>query len=460
MVENSKTFDRICTKRCHMDKAKSFIKSLNIAENRYIIVGCSGGPDSMCLLDILFKMNCRIVCAHVDHNIREESKDEYIFVKNYCEKRNILFEGLELPPDLNENEAYYRKRRYEFYKELAHKYDTPYIMTAHHGDDLIETVLMRITRGSRLGGYLGFKKDYEEDDCRFIKPLIFYTKRDILEYVQKNEIPYVIDATNDRDIYTRNRYRHNVLPFLKSESPDVHLKYLQFSEELARTDEYIDSLVQKNLADNFSSRGIDLKKFISLDSFLQRRELEAIFKDVYKNDVDKLGVFHIENILTNIRSGKNFSLDLPLGIRIKREYDTIKISEDKKSDAYRIELTSKTILPNGDTIEILDFSEDTSNYTTRLNTKDLATPLYIRTRKDGDAMCVKNMNGSKKIKSIFIDAKVEPSKRDEHPILVDANETVLWLPGIKKSKFDINKEGKYDIILKYTQRKENIDEKK
>ena len=118
--------------------------------NNYVVIGVSAGPDSMCLLNLLHSNDYKIVCAHVNHNIRAESTTEYKFLKKYCEKNKIEFEGLELEKS-NHNESYYRKKRYTFYKELADKYKTKYIMTAHHGDDLIETILMRISRGSKIG---------------------------------------------------------------------------------------------------------------------------------------------------------------------------------------------------------------------------------------------------------------------------------------------------------------------
>ena len=436
-----------------MKEAISFLENLNIPKNRYIIIGCSGGPDSMCLLNVLLKMNFHIVCAHVDHGIRKESTQEYEFVEDFCQKNDITFEGMHIPKDLNKNESYYRRIRYDFYKKLAHKYNTPYIMTAHHGDDLIETILMRITRGSCLKGYLGFRKVYEEKEYVFIKPLIFYTKEEIMNYVTSHGIPYVIDSTNAEDNYTRNRYRHFILPFLKKEDGDVHRKYLKFSEELQETVEYIDFLVNTAIDDNFDGEKIDLDKFEQLDTFLQKKEIERILQKIYGDNVDKLKVSHITAIIEQLSKGTNFALDLPLNIKVQREYSHLTIGPLRRADSYKLELTDIVTLPNGGKIEKVSKCEDTSNFTTRLNSKDVHLPLYIRTRESNDSIEIKNMNGSKKIKKILIDEKIPPSIRSEIPILTDASGTILWLPGIKKSKFDINKDGKYDIILRYTQKK-------
>ena len=109
-----------------MEQSLELLKSIINKTTDFIIVGCSGGPDSMCLLNLLYKNNYKIVCAHINHNIREESKEEYSFLKQYCNTYNIPFEGIELKKESN-NEYYYRKKRYDFYKKTAQKYNTKYI---------------------------------------------------------------------------------------------------------------------------------------------------------------------------------------------------------------------------------------------------------------------------------------------------------------------------------------------
>lgn len=144
---------------------------------------------------------------------------------------------------------------------------------------------------------------------------------------------------------------------------------------------------------------------------------------------------------------------MPLGYKVVREYDKLTIVKLlPNTKGYYIELKKKTALPNGDIIEFTDDLDDTSNYIARLNSKELELPLYVRTRKDGDRMEIKNMIGTKKIADIFIDSKINPSKRDDYPILVDASDRIIWLPGLRKSKFDNEKGKKYDIILKYTKK--------
>ena len=126
--------------------------------NDKIVVGCSTGPDSMALVDMLLKVkdkyNLCLVIAHVNHNVRKESFEEAKFIENYCSLNNLIFESMiieQYGDDNFHNEA--RNIRYKFFDNLVHKYNANYLMTAHHGDDLVETILMRIVRGSSLCGY-------------------------------------------------------------------------------------------------------------------------------------------------------------------------------------------------------------------------------------------------------------------------------------------------------------------
>ena len=147
-----------------MKEAKEFLISNKlISDNDFVVIALSGGPDSMALLNIIFELrkiiNINIVCAHVNHNVRKESDDEKIFVENYCKDNNVIFEYMKINnyPDGN-FEMIARCKRYEFFNEIVQKYNAKVLLTAHHGDDLMETILMRLVRGSSLKGYGGFDK--------------------------------------------------------------------------------------------------------------------------------------------------------------------------------------------------------------------------------------------------------------------------------------------------------------
>ena len=203
-----------------------------------VVCACSGGPDSMALLSVINnireKLNLKVICAHVNHKVRKESDDEAKLVEKYAIDNNDIFELFEITKYHEKTNFHEDARiiRYKFLEDVVNKYNADYLMTAHHGDDLIETILMRISRGSNLKGYIGFKYINNWNKIKLIRPLVFKTKEELENYNKENNIPYVIDNSNYSELYTRNRYRHNILPLLKYEDKNIHLKYLQFSMEL------------------------------------------------------------------------------------------------------------------------------------------------------------------------------------------------------------------------------------
>ena len=426
-----------------------------LRKNDCIVVATSGGPDSMCLLHLLCELkqelNLKLIVAHVNHNLREASKIEASFVQKVCEENNLIYEYLEIKDYGQENiEQAARLKRYNFFDELVHTYHAKYLMTAHHGDDLMETILMRLTRGSSLKGYAGFKKEYEKDNYKVVRPLITQTKQEIIEYMDNLGLKYFIDESNFSDKYTRNRYRKNILPFLKQEDPQVHHKYLKFSEELISVNNFLETYISNLIKDISDEAGLKIDKLKELDNFLLRKVIEYTLNAIYINDLFLVNDKHTDLIIGMIRKGKsNSSITLPNNYQALKSYNYYKIEKINKEAAYEYILEDEVILPNHKAIRKVSQKEDKSNNTIRLNSKDITLPIKIRTRKNGDRMLVKNLNGTKKIKNIFIDEKIPIAKRGEIPIVTDSNNTILWLPGVKKSKFDVETSGIYDIILSY-----------
>ena len=132
-----------------------------------------------------------------------------------------------------------------------------------------------------------------------------------------------------------------------------------------------------------------------------------------------------------------------------KSYNESFIKKNEKKTNYNLIFNNNLTLPNGHMIKMVEDTNDNSNYVLKINSKQISMPLHVRTRKNGDKMEVKGLNGSKKIKDIFIDEKINKEDRDNIPILTDNNDNIIWLPGIKKSKFDTSKTKNYDIIIKY-----------
>lgn len=424
-----------------------------ISNNSTLIVATSGGPDSMCLLYLLLKLkekNLKVICAHVNHKLRKESDNEALMVQSFCQKNNIIFEYMTIDKYPKGNtENYARNQRYKFFDTLVQKYQANFLLTAHHGDDLIETILMRLIRGSSLKGYAGFKQITAKENYQIYRPLIIKTKDEIKTYADKHNIIYATDKTNTEDIYLRNRIRKYILPYLKKENKNVHLKFLEFSETLSLTEDYLNDEVKKIYPAIYKDY-LDLTLFNQEKPILKKKIIYYILKEVYQDKITLITDRHVDLILDTISSEKpNVELNLPLKKIFKKTYDKAFITNILNKQEYNYILKNKVILPNKKIIEIIPEPLDNSNNTLCLNSQDIALPLHVRCKKVGDKILVKGLNGTKKVKDIFIEKKLPTDIRNMQPIVTDNNDQILWLPGLKKSKFDTSKTKNYDIIIRY-----------
>lgn len=435
--------------------SKLDLSKYNIKNNDYIVVGVSGGSDSVALLDLLLNSidHSKIVVAHVNHHVRIESDIEEEYLKNFCLERNIIFETtkfLEYKENNFENEA--RKRRYKFYENLLLKYNSKFLFLAHHGDDLIETVMMKIVRGSNLTGYSGIKEITNKKNYFIIRPLLKFTKEDIITYNKENNLVYFNDRTNEDTNYTRNRYRKTILPLLKKEDPLVHLKFLKYSNILQEYDSYITKICQDLIIKKYQDK-IKINDFKEEDPFIQKNIIYLLLVKIYNNEDNLIKEKHLINILNIIKSTKpNQKTNLPKGYIAIKEYNEVYFTKKIKDKTnYKIELKPFNIIDNH-IIKKIDNTNNNGNDICILDSSTIALPLYIRNRKEGDYLEVKNLKGKKKVKELFIETKIPLNKRNSYPLLVDSNDNILWVPNIKKSKFNTGKNQNYDIILKYQEK--------
>jgi tRNA(Ile)-lysidine synthetase, N-terminal domain/tRNA(Ile)-lysidine synthetase, C-terminal domain len=431
------------------------LREIKIKTGDIIIVGSSGGPDSMCLMNVLIDIrkdiNIKIICAHVNHNVRKESYKEAEFIKAYCIDNDILFEDMVIEKYGDDNfHSEARRIRYSFFEELVKNYEANYLMTAHHGDDLIETVLMRIARGSTIKGYSGFSKILDKEFYTLVRPLIYLTKDEIVEYNKANGVPYATDKSNKSGKYTRNRYRKEILPFLKKEDINIHKKFLKFSENLDEYEKFINKEIKKVINKVYKNNMINIEEYLQLEPVLQNKILYYIMENIYQDDLFSINDAHV-NLLKKLINTKraNSCINLPHGKSAIKSYNNIRIEEIKDINSYEIELNEEVKLPNGRKIKFVEDEDSNNNDVCRLLQSEIAYPLYVRTRRLGDKMLLKKIDGYKKVKDVFIDSKIPLRDRESWPIVVDSSGRIIWIPGIKKSKFTKQKSDIYDIILRY-----------
>ena len=439
-----------------MKEAEIFLNNL-LNKNDTLVVGVSGGPDSMCLLSMLLKLkdkyNLKIICAHVNHKVRKESDDEKTFVENYALKSNIIFEYTELEYEDGFSEDIARKKRYKFFDELLSKYNAKYLLTAHHGDDEIETIMMRIVRGSNLKGYVGISKISDNGKYKIIRPLLYLNKEEIIKYLDDNRIKYVVDKSNTDEKYTRNRFRKHLLPFLKREESNVHLKFLKFSEALEKNNNYIKRVLENKIDKIVHNNIIDIDELLKEDEYIQEKIIEYIIENIQKDYIFNISDEQLKNIMNLLHNKGNKEINLANNFIARVSYNKLYIEKKKEVEEYNYILDKDITILNKYNFRFIDSSNSKSNNVIRLNSKDIKLPLIVRTKKDGDKIKVKNLNGTKKVKDIFIDSKMDNMERCEYPIVCDSKNDIIWIPGIKKSIFDKEILEKYDIIIEYVEEK-------
>ena len=295
------------------NKILETIKKYNMIENgEKIVLAVSGGPDSICMLDILndikndetIDINFEIVVAHVNHMIRKEAEEDEKYVKKYCEEKQIEFysKSIDVQKMANNNkigvEEAGRKARYDFFDEILEKTDAEKIAIAHNKNDKVETVLMHILRGSGINGLKGI----EPKRGKYIRPLIDCERKEIEEYCSKKNLQPRIDKTNFDNEYTRNKVRNVLIPYIQKEFNPNFIKTIDRLSNLVTEEEnYMDMQVEKVykeilIVENEKEIQLDLKKFNIQEKVIKSRIILYTITRLFGNSqgIEKI---HIEDVL-------------------------------------------------------------------------------------------------------------------------------------------------------------------
>lgn len=398
------------------------------SNSEYIVAAISGGVDSMCLLDMLIRDGYKVVCAHVNHNQREQSKIEKEYIENYCISHNIIFEYFDYKPISLENfQAVAHEKRYEFFYKCAKKYNAKYIVTAHHLDDQAETILLRLIKGSNLYGYGGISRYTKYKDVTIYRPMLNLSRIDILNYAKTNNIKYYEDSSNSEDHYMRNRIRHNILPLLKEENPNILETLSRFSTISKEAFNFIRSKSINYLNEN--NGVIYLDTFLELDIALMKDILALVLES---NNV-KANYNLIENILEIIRSYEpELDVSLPNSLIFKKRYNKcfIESNINTKLDEKYLNL-EETVVYGKYRFTLSKTKRENNAKNIKICYNNLKLPLLIRSRKDGDFIKLKF--GTKKLSRLFIDKKLTKEERESIPIITDIEGDVLVIYGLISS---------------------------
>ncbi|MBQ6967087.1 MAG: tRNA lysidine(34) synthetase TilS [Lachnospiraceae bacterium] len=427
-----------------------------------IIIGVSGGADSMCLLflmsEISESMGFRPEVIHVHHGIRGKSADEdERYVKEICERLKISVKSVHVDvPSFAEKEGLSEEEagrilRYRIFEE--EKPDK--IAIAHHSEDSAETLLFNLFRGTGLKGLAGI----QPVSGKIIRPLIFFSREEIEEYCREKGIRYRTDETNEDLSYARNRIRRSIIPEAEKINSSALKHILEASERIGEAREFVE-----NAAEELFLRAADLSEMpkrlvlkgeqlkgspgILKDSVVKKCIVRSAGRE---KDITSLHVKETEMLLDS-SSGKKISL--PYGITVRNNFGDLVFSrEDKEGgEAYPEvplligdeEEEISGILPDGQIfkVRLLEKTDNIPNlaYTKWLDYDKIKDGALWRTRRSGDRISIQG--GSKKVKELFIEEKIPREERDSIYFLADGSEAV-WIPGMRIGhKYKVTEETK------------------
>ena len=425
-----------------LNKVKNYMDSLNmIKDKQKVILAFSYGVDSRTLLDILLKLGYEVVLAHVNHQKRLESKLEEneanLLAKELGLK--IYVHHLEVDDNTNFHDDAHHKR-YQFFMDVAKRENTNLIVTAHHQNDNLETILLNIIKGSNLYGYSGISPILNIDEIKIIRPLLCVGKDEIIKYSLANNLKYFEDESNNEDYYKRNRIRHKVIPLLVNENPNLLNSINNYSSILSDSFNYIRS--QSINYVNNSNNKIILKEYLNMDRALRTDLISYLLEE---NEIDKnfALINQIDEMLLSNRPQADISLSD--GYIFLKRYDVAYVNKHNKKEPILVQLNENDkICVNGIIFYLSKNIPTQCSKYIKLCYNDLVFPLTIRTRKDGDR--IKMKYGHKKIKDLLMDLHMPKEKRDEVLILENEKE-ILWVYDIAKSETLCNMKNSGDIYL-------------
>ncbi len=443
-----------------------------ISEGDSVIVAVSGGPDSVCLLHVLHELknelHIHLVVAHFDHGLRPaEDESETAFVRGLAESLKLPFETAKghllakKTPGSREEVA--RNARYAFLERVTKKREAQKIALGHNLNDQAETILMRLLRGSGPSGLTGIPP------CRdgsIIRPLIEIERPEIENYLKARKLVSVMDSSNLKTDYLRNKIRLELMPLLEEQQPQLGHLLGQTAEILRDEDDYLERIAEAWLTKRMEPTPhhtfrVPIASFLDLPTPLRRRVIRNLIGKV-KKDLRRISWDHIEAIQRLAQAEKpQAALNLPGRLTVKRTYDHLIFSASVKRKPLPFHYTldgpgTYDLKEIGRSLSVEEIKNRRglrlrgSAWTAFLDAEKLRFPLTLRTFKPGDRFIPFGMRGHKKLKDFFVDLKVPMEQRHSTPILC-CDDTPVWVCGFRiDDRFKVTSDAKR--VLKITLR--------
>lgn len=433
-----------------LDEVARALSRLELRPGELILLGLSGGPDSVALLHILLELRerfgYRLVAAHFNHRLRgaESARDE-AFVRELCDSLGIELK-VGVARGLNRSMANLEERardlRHAFLRRTADDLGAAHIALAHHAGDQAETVLLRLLRGT---GVTGLGAMAQIGPQRLIRPMLELTREEISAYLVAWNAVFVSDSSNSSSAILRNRVRRELMPMLERDyAPGLRGRLVELAGEMSEVADLLDGLARRELEARLRPDGeLDLSYFAGLHPALQSAVLRS-FIARGKGDLRRIGRAHIEAMRRLILEGPpNGWLDLPGGWRVHREYQKLwlvqkKVTEEAHRFAVALTVPGTTVveragvefvadvIPAGAAVIPCAGSEALFDY------DQIDRELLVRNFAPGDRIVPIGLGGSRKVKRMFIDRKLPKARRAAFPV-VTMGEDIVWLPGIARA---------------------------
>ena len=424
-----------------------------------IAIALSGGVDSIVLFHLLvteYKDSYKqLVVFHINHGLRQESYEEAEFVEKFVKDFDVKFYKEELNMSDIERDSHTseemlaRELRYQAFNKMAKLEGVTKLLTAHHKNDQVENILMRLLTGRSIDHSLAICEEVEMAGLTIYRPLLNSLKAELEEYARENNLHYYVDATNFDTDYTRNNIRHNIVPLLNDINSGSFDNLINFANYYQNINNNLKKAILSNKDNYIFSRDEDKISLVK-DKFLELNEEEMYFllKDIITNelgilDVKQRAIFDVVSSLK--KNSGNKSYDLKNNLKIISEYNSIYVHKiEKKCYNDKIEIIIDKICENS----VYEFyqnkfiiSTDAKDSEIGFNKSEL--PLLITTKKEGDRVRRGEIN--KKLSRIFIDEKVPKKLRDTLPVIRNNKGEVLGVLGIGTR---VNKNKIYDYYIK------------
>ncbi|MCQ2792047.1 MAG: tRNA lysidine(34) synthetase TilS [Bacilli bacterium] len=414
--------------------------SYKFSPQKNYILACSFGPDSMALFDMLYQAKCHFVVCFVNYHKRKESDMEQKNITAHCKKLGVKLEVLDTKgmKQVGNFQEWARELRYDFFNRVYKKYHAAGVFVAHHQDDLIETFLMQKMRKGHVKEY-GLNETSMLRNMIVIRPLLMYTKQDLLDYCREHQVPYSIDMSNFETKYLRNQIRRNVINRLTEIDRENILKEIH---DLNMEQEEFVSGIEKKIR---IANELEIRELIALD----RDEFaEVIIQFVNSNspkhvDISAGRIQEIRKLC--LSQSPNIEMPLTKGVSLVKEYDIITLGVDEidnfKAYSYILKKPGKLSTPEFD----VDFTHGAEER--KIFPEDY--PIKIRSPKPGDT--VEIGHHICELRRVFIDWKVPTKYRKVWPVFCNKKGKVIYVPRYRKTFVDNHKS---TFVIKFTNTKE------